>query len=294
MVYERLPSESVVSAFTTQANVEIVTTRNYVLEDPVHRREHPDAESHPSVTHVTKSLPVALLRTCRLVYAEARPFVETRLRGEPSRYLFDAPSIRWFLYGSPLFNLFNEIRRNEHEFSIGSDCPPTLEEVVQRSQRGRRDFTANFPNPTASAAMRNCDPDYAPVNQFVLQCARWNVLANRELYNVTSPSERYTNIRLCVRIPPNSADADMQQLLNSCMNLIAWFGTGNRHRMCIVVQPSTGKNQQRAAELHETVQQMIDTRVEKWRKGGVLTQLYRVEQPGEEEWKKEWEEGYTY
>src|SRR4051812_10548768 len=76
--------------------MQVVTTHHYILEDVVHLKIHPQSKTHPTLTLVTKALPMALLRTCRQVYFEARSFLEHRLKEEPLRYLFDAPALRTF------------------------------------------------------------------------------------------------------------------------------------------------------------------------------------------------------
>jgi len=63
------------------------------------------------------------------------------------------------------------------------------------------------------------------------------------------------------------------------------------HKTCIVVQPSSGKYRQRDAELHESVQEMVDSRMGGWPDDPLMIPFYRVEQPSVEEWKREWEAG---
>jgi hypothetical protein len=66
------------------ANHLSVTTKHHVLEDP----------TFSNVVLVTHSLPVAILRTCRLINAEASPFIQEKLSQLPGvRYIVDMSSV---------------------------------------------------------------------------------------------------------------------------------------------------------------------------------------------------------
>lgn len=65
----------------------------------------PDPEFCPagesSIVFVIKSLPVALLGTCRQINDEARPFLAPkleRLRAEPTRFIVDSTSMKSFMH----------------------------------------------------------------------------------------------------------------------------------------------------------------------------------------------------
>jgi hypothetical protein len=66
-----------------------------VLEDAVpSAAEYTGCATKLPITLVTKSLDVALLGTCRFIYDEARPYVTTMAKQEPSRYILDARSVQ--------------------------------------------------------------------------------------------------------------------------------------------------------------------------------------------------------
>jgi hypothetical protein len=77
----------------------LVTTRHYNFEDPYFAAEYPEAAEPSTITFITKSLPLALLRTTKTIHAEALPYLTPtmeELRQEPQRMIVDSPSLSYF------------------------------------------------------------------------------------------------------------------------------------------------------------------------------------------------------
>jgi hypothetical protein len=108
---------------------------------------------------------------------------------------------------------------------------------------------------------------------------------------------------IALKVSATSTVAHMSELFQLCCNAMVRLDVDQLHDMFnmrgelldrprtgIVVQPGNGTNMKRNAELHARVQDEIDFRM-----ANVAEQdrtLYRMEQPTEEEWYREWE-AYT-
>jgi hypothetical protein len=235
----------------------VVTKRHYFLEDPVHRRQHPEAERHPGFTQVVKSGPVALLRTCRLVHDEARPFIESLLHAakEPRRYIFETLCLNTF--GQPAnFNIVKEISRAEQDL---------VDEEAGLDMRGVNNAmpTVYFPGPNGGRiTMQRDSTEYAPICRFITACARRNILAGFS-----------SSMRIGIKAPVDDNRKDMHETMRYSHNFFILFQSRKDLSMCI----------------RETV-------VDKWNQAGwgnhplQRQRFIRMEQQSDEEWDREWEE----
>ncbi|KAI4679038.1 uncharacterized protein J4E88_006330 [Alternaria novae-zelandiae] len=77
------------------------STCHYRLRDPTFKPESEEQTTQASyMTLAVKSLPVALLATCRLIHEEAAPFLAPKLetlRDEPSHFIIDSTSLHSFV-----------------------------------------------------------------------------------------------------------------------------------------------------------------------------------------------------
>lgn len=78
-----------------------ISSCHYRLKDPTFKPEPEEQTTQASyMTLVVKSLPVALLGTCRLIHEEAAPFLAPKLetlRDEPSHFIIDSTSLHSFV-----------------------------------------------------------------------------------------------------------------------------------------------------------------------------------------------------
>jgi len=78
-----------------------ISSCHYRLNDPTFKPEPEEQTTQASyMTLVVKSLPVALLATCRLIHNEATPFLAPKLktlRDEPSHFIIDSTSFHSFV-----------------------------------------------------------------------------------------------------------------------------------------------------------------------------------------------------
>jgi hypothetical protein len=232
---------------------------------------------HPEIILVTKSVPMALLRTCRAVNAEASKIVKSRLKDEPTRLLFDAYSLKT-CFDDPPFLLLNEICWYKRYFESNTPVPmPTVEEVLQR---GAEEDIVEFQSSRENFfEMSTHDPEYQLIRKFLLQCARYLVIGDQHSLNHAK------NLCIGVRLPPGCSDISFMQLFVALHGPMAGFKEEEVPQWCITIKPGDGADREHYAKLHEELQAEIDM----WRP--MEESLYRVAQPTEDEWKREWEEG---
>jgi hypothetical protein len=252
-----------------------VTTRHHVLEDPIQFRE---LHAPTSIAHVTKHPPLALLRTCRLVCHEARPYLEACLKNEPPRYILDTPCLATLASNS--FNIFTEIARVEDLILRGKEIrfSPYAIEGGSRSI-----YTANTP------LLGGVVLDPAPIHRFVIKCARWNIGMRR------ISTEQTDNVRIGIRVPAGSTKRILVCYQTYAFITMYFFHQASEPRnVCFVVKRGYEFEEEERADLYEGILQKIDRlgqEAKGWseEKRAKQTTL-SAERPSSEEWRREWEE----
>jgi hypothetical protein len=242
---------------------------------------------------VTKSIPVALLRTCHFIHDEAQSFIESRLKDESSRYIFEAKSILVFLDPGSL-ELFRKIMVHERFFARSKTTGevPSLENAVLLIPKWNSWSKKNVRESELGSFFNNPD-EYASFQRFVLRCARWNVLAKSHRSASVRTWKRYKDVIIGVKLPPGRPSyvpSDWIDQETFCLH-------HNYRMMNLVVQPGHGDDQQLFARLHEEIQQYIDEGRLRYcgqsvtrRYGSSRNRPHRMEQPTAEEWARDWEE----
>ena len=93
------------------------STCHYRLKDPSFKPKCEHQTTPVSyMTLVVRSLPVALLATCRLIHKEAVPFLAPKLetlRDEPSHFIIDSTSFHSFV--NPYRSIGTILKKHEHD-----------------------------------------------------------------------------------------------------------------------------------------------------------------------------------
>ncbi|KAH7074439.1 hypothetical protein BKA63DRAFT_313648 [Paraphoma chrysanthemicola] len=273
MVYERLP----------------VTTRKHVLEDPVQRkiqRQNGGMRSetmlNPSMTHVTKSVNVGLLRTCRLIYAEANRAIAARLQHEPTRYLFRIYSLHGNL-ACDFHDTLHWIQACEVAYRQSN---PILS-VTDVAKQGGGNWHQVFKRFATQDIIAPGDAEYDTTRLFLHECARRNVIIHAH-----QPEPRCAYWCIGIRLPSPPNRERIRRLFSGAQDTLSWWYTINENHddtvLCFVVQRCTGKDRQTSEELHEDLQREAEEWMRIWRPSKLS---FRLAQPSCEEWKRDWEDG---
>jgi hypothetical protein len=270
--------------------------RHLVLTDPLHEKDYPRADICPSVTHVTKTLPVALLRTCHSIHDEAQPFTDAKLRNEPSRYLFDHECLHTFV-STNFFNIFHVIRHAEDRF-LGQGCAQSLADALheQRSLEPKSDIhfsSLGSMNILIPITLTSHDAGYTPLLDFMVKCAHWNVSTRGEQFDA-SPIQPLRTLHYGIKIPADYTEADEEDFLDDCGRIVYWCRPMDRYSLCLFVQPGRGEKQQRNAALCRKLEQRIARYAATFGLVGTKNALCSVEQPSVEMWEAEWEGGVVF
>ncbi|KAH7087390.1 hypothetical protein FB567DRAFT_344975 [Paraphoma chrysanthemicola] len=273
MVYERVP----------------ITTPTHVLEDPVQRkiqRQNGGVRSetmlHPSVTHVTKSVNVGLLRTCRLIYAEAKLAIASRLQHEPTRYLFRIYSLHGNL-SCQFHDILHWMQSCEMSYRQNDPIPSITDVAKEGGSHGQQVFKRFATRDTIDPG----DAEYEPTRRFLHKCARKNVIIHTH-----QPEPRCSYWCIGIQLPSPANAERLRTLITSTQDTLSWWYTISENQdttaLCLVVQRRTGKDRQASEELHEMLQYEAEEWMRMWRPS---EPSFRLEQPSCEEWKRDWEDG---
>jgi hypothetical protein len=194
-------------------------------------------------------------------------------------------------YGS--FHIFRKIRNHEHFFARSrmTGEVPSVESAEDLMPRWRSWSSNNIRQEELANNYFNNPAEYASMQHFILRCARWNALAKSHRSGRATLRKRYRDVIIGVRLP-DDRPSYMHYYRTLCVDYIGHFCTTNTHRMMsLVVQPGADDDEKDSfARLHEDIQQYLDKRVARWPRPS-KSRLHRMEQPTEEEWARDWEEG---
>jgi hypothetical protein len=233
-----------------------VTARHYVL-DLVNRAESLNFWTQPTITLVTKSLDVALLRTCHFVYAEAKPFVTATAKQEPSRYIINGQSVKTLDISEEC--IFGRIRATEE----------TVRSIADHA-------------------------DDAPMQRFLSKCASWNKCAHPDLHSPRAAPARYSRMRVAIPGPYRRHSCTDEELPTPAQ--YAWLGPFlrvNKTREAVfVIQAGVGEERSHNADFCKELERkvMLLTALYRLEQG---KRQYRVEILEEEKWKMKWEKSHV-
>jgi hypothetical protein len=256
-----------------------VTTRHHIFKDPIQFLE---LHAPTSVAHVTKHPPLALLRTCRLVRHEARPYLEAWLIYEPLRYIVDAPCLATLV--SNCYNIVTEIARDEDLILRGKE----IRFINYAMEGGSRSiFTANTP------LLGGVVLDHMPIHRFVIKCARWNIGMRRLSKSLP---EQPDNVRIGIRVPAGSTKRILVCYPTYAFITMYFFQQASEPRnVCLVVKRGYEFEEEERADLYEDILQEIDRlrrqEAKDWseEKRADQTKL-NAERLKSEVWRRGWEE----
>lgn len=149
------------------------------------------------------------------------------------RYIFDASLITNFFSGRRQFHLIKEITDKQQLFDSASYAP-RVQEVLSATKNAPNDsFTFMYDRGESYLTGAKISAAYAPVEKFVLQCARWNVLAER----ATPKIKRANHLTIGIGLP--SHDTDISHCYSIFSTAVASLSADFSYQTRMMVLPST-------------------------------------------------------
>jgi hypothetical protein len=274
MVYEYIPSKSARTELLSLTEPCIVTAQHRIF--PISLSANDVSAHEPgTITLVTKSVPAALLSTCRQVYHEALPYFEplfANLRLEPNRFIVGYGALPAFAEpGGVLSYGMKVLYKAPHE---------TWSHLLARRPE--------VPVMAADAALK--------VDAFMDKCVVWMASPNAQL-------TRYRRTIVALDINPDQYLGAMVNFYLHPWNLIASLRLAVQNlekpsvvqrKMGIVLKPRSEWVDQKGKfhRLHTTLQSEASRAM--WINSCPLIQAILQDEVTEAEWERTWEEGEVY